>query len=100
MASGYSSKSDVNPNVTISIGANTVADYRKSQKKKILARLQRDRRQGRPLNDAYLPSESFVGGVSLHRWVSKKAHGGIAQLVEHLLCKQGVLGSNPCTSTK
>ena len=28
------------------------------------------------------------------------AHGGIAQLVEHLLCKQGVIGSNPFTSTK
>ena len=26
-------------------------------------------------------------------------HGGIAQLVEHLLCKQGVIGSNPFTST-
>ena len=25
--------------------------------------------------------------------------GGIAQLVEHLLCKQGVIGSNPFTST-
>ena len=26
--------------------------------------------------------------------------GGVAQLVEHLLCKQGVIGSNPFTSTK
>ncbi len=26
-------------------------------------------------------------------------NGGIAQLVEHLLCKQGVIGSNPFTST-
>ena len=25
--------------------------------------------------------------------------GGIAQLVEHLLCKQGVTGSSPVTST-
>ena len=25
--------------------------------------------------------------------------GGIAQLVEHLLCKQGVTGSSPITST-
>ena len=25
--------------------------------------------------------------------------GGIAQLVEHLPCKQGVIGSNPITST-
>ena len=26
--------------------------------------------------------------------------GGIAQLVEHMLCKHGVAGSNPTTSTK
>ena len=26
--------------------------------------------------------------------------GGLAQLVEHLLCKQGVTGSNPITSTR
>ena len=26
-------------------------------------------------------------------------YGGIAQLVEHLPCKQGVIGSNPITST-
>ena len=26
--------------------------------------------------------------------------GGIAQLGEHLLCKQGVIGSNPFISTK
>ena len=25
--------------------------------------------------------------------------GGLAQLVEHLLCKQGVTGSSPVTST-
>ena len=27
-------------------------------------------------------------------------YGGIAQLGEHLLCKQGVSGSNPLISTK
>ena len=27
------------------------------------------------------------------------AHGGVAQLGEHLLCKQGVIGSNPFIST-
>ena len=27
------------------------------------------------------------------------SYGGIAQLVEHLPCKQGVSGSNPLTST-
>ena len=26
--------------------------------------------------------------------------GGVAQLGEHLLCKQGVIGSNPIVSTK
>ena len=30
---------------------------------------------------------------------SAKDNGGIAQLVEHLPCKQGVIGSNPITST-
>ena len=30
----------------------------------------------------------------------KKGFGGIAQLGEHLPCKQGVSGSNPLTSTK
>ena len=28
-----------------------------------------------------------------------RIHGGLAQLVEHLLCKQGVNGSNPLFST-
>ena len=27
-------------------------------------------------------------------------HGGVAQLGEHLPCKQGVMGSNPIISTK
>ena len=27
-------------------------------------------------------------------------HGALAQLVEHLLCKQGVIGSNPIRSTR
>ena len=27
-------------------------------------------------------------------------HGGVAQLGEHLLCKQGVMGSSPIISTK
>ena len=33
-------------------------------------------------------------GISLRRY------GGIVQLVEHLLCKQGVIGSSPIISTK
>ena len=31
-------------------------------------------------------------------WV--KIHGGVAQLGEHLPCKQGVMGSNPIISTR
>jgi hypothetical protein len=30
--------------------------------------------------------------------ISWRRYGGIAQLVEHLLCKQGVTGSNPVAS--
>ena len=29
-----------------------------------------------------------------------RPHGGVAQLGEHLPCKQGVMGSNPIISTK
>ena len=29
-----------------------------------------------------------------------RSHGGVAQLGEHLLCKQGVVGSNPIVSTR
>ena len=28
-----------------------------------------------------------------------RSHGGVAQLGEHLPCKQGVMGSNPIIST-
>ena len=31
--------------------------------------------------------------------MGRATYGGIAQLVEHLLCKQGVIGSSPFTST-
>jgi hypothetical protein len=30
---------------------------------------------------------------------SPREYGGVAQLGEHLLCKQGVIGSNPFIST-
>ncbi len=36
------------------------------------------------------------GGIYFAR---AQRNGGIAQLVEHLPCKQGVIGSNPITST-
>ena len=32
------------------------------------------------------------------RLVQEFSFGGVAQLVEHLLCKQGVVGSNPIAS--
>ena len=46
--------------------------------------------------DAFLErgEHLFYGGGSFRR-----IEGGIAQLVEHLPCKQGVIGSNPITST-
>ena len=31
-------------------------------------------------------------------WRPDFRYGGVAQLVEHLLCKQGVIGSNPFAS--
>ena len=42
------------------------------------------------------------GGIYFRKRVDLEAkrNGGIAQLVEHLPCKQGVIGSNPITSTK
>jgi hypothetical protein len=40
-----------------------------------------------------------VDEQSTHRRYVEHA-GGLAQLVEHLLCKQGVVGSIPSSSTK
>ena len=40
---------------------------------------------------------SFKGALFFAR--KEGNNGGIAQLVEHLPCKQGVIGSNPITST-
>ena len=36
----------------------------------------------------------------MHSALSIKPYGGVAQLGEHLPCKQGVMGSNPIISTK
>ncbi len=42
----------------------------------------------------------FEGAEHFQKGTRTEARpGGIAQLVEHLLCKQGVIGSNPFTST-
>ena len=43
----------------------------------------------------------FVSSVfNLEGISSQVILGGIVQLVEHLLCKQGVTGSSPVTSTR
>ena len=39
-------------------------------------------------------------GARAERCVPANQQGGLAQLVERLLCKQNVIGSNPVTSTK
>ena len=41
--------------------------------------------------------ESVPGGSPAR--VITRIRGGVAQLVEHLLCKQGVTGSNPVVSS-
>ena len=45
------------------------------------------------------PPQSIEFGISSEKFGVKR-RGGIAQLVERLLCKQDVSGSNPLTSTK
>jgi hypothetical protein len=42
----------------------------------------------------------FSNGIRCFRIVNTCRGGRVAQLGEHLLCKQGVGGSNPLTSTK
>ena len=41
---------------------------------------------------------SVGGRVLLTSGLGLVFNGGLAQLVEHLLCKQGVIGSNPLAS--
>jgi hypothetical protein len=41
---------------------------------------------------------AVAGLVELSGLLLVFSYGGIAQLVEHLLCKQGVTGSNPVAS--
>ena len=37
--------------------------------------------------------------ITVERIINLTKLGGLAQLVEHLLCKQGVIGSSPLSST-
>ena len=41
----------------------------------------------------------FIRDLVYPKTLKPLLNGGVAQLVEHLLCKQGVIGSNPFTST-
>src|SRR5512143_1281093 len=47
------------------------------------------------------PPLSHVGNCAsaLRRFIGAAVHGAVAQLGEHLLCKQGVTGSIPVSST-
>ena len=42
---------------------------------------------------------NFEGTREGNLHIGSYSHGGIAQMGEHLLCKQGVKGSNPFIST-
>jgi hypothetical protein len=41
----------------------------------------------------------FANGCKCFKIINSSRCGRVAQLGEHLLCKQGVAGSNPVTST-
>ena len=42
---------------------------------------------------------NFQGSEMILEKEQTRKHGGVAQLGEHLPCKQGVMGSNPIIST-
>ena len=48
---------------------------------------------------SFLISNAFLEEGGAFIFAKSGRNGGIAQLVEHLPCKQGVIGSNPITST-
>ena len=54
---------------------------------------------GRDVNNPKLRSRCLIFGVR-GSGPGALGYGGIAQLGEHLLCKQGVIGSSPIISTK
>ena len=49
---------------------------------------------------ARLDKAGVVGSRPTRPTISRNEPGGLAQLGEHLLCKQGVVGSIPSSSTK
>ena len=46
------------------------------------------------------PKEPSACSACFGKMVIPSMYGGVAQLGEHLLCKQGVMGSSPIISTK
>ncbi len=54
-----------------------------------------------PIPNTMVKTQTADGTMLVTVWESRwlPAHGGIAQLGEHLPCKQGVKGSNPFIST-
>ena len=56
--------------------------------------IEKPKKEGEIFEDEYLLLFNFQGLFGPHR-----RHGGVAQLGEHLPCKQGVMGSNPIIST-
>ena len=53
------------------------------------------RRKGNPWKENECPKVNFI----IHHSLFIIPFGGVAQLGEHLPCKQGVMGSNPIIST-
>lgn len=51
-------------------------------------------------HDKSLPSRRLRVIIRARLRLGYGGHGGLAQLVEHLPCTQGVNGSNPLSSTK
>ena len=45
------------------------------------------------------PTSRFSCKIKVKKLPTQKTNGGVAQLGEHLPCKQGVMGSNPIIST-
>ena len=54
---------------------------------------------GPPVHFGFMSYVSLLLAVTVRRRRQKSKSGGLAQLVERLLCKQEVSGSNPLSST-
>ena len=56
--------------------------------------------QGTNLAKTIIPKATKRQSAGGRKAVPAPLYGGVAQLGEHLPCKQGVMGSNPIISTK